>query len=461
MGLAKAGATVGKKIIAWASTGGDSLLAIRPIKINTCGLKYVPKLENDVVQLSGKKLAQIKAEADEILKKLKVDCGVEYTEKNFPEVVENVKQGNIRLAEEVSYYQYKILESLAKECPETFVLLGKHKGSPLYLRIMVQKYGNTPLKIAKEVPTKQIEQTFAQVDDFAAKLEEPFEPEFCHYINALVMKKYNPKTYKHIMTTSDDEIPYIFKQWGDNWQDCPTVRMLSNITPGQMHTMAYDRMPLVRNVGQYVEDSDVFVRNSKLVQEMSEDLSKVKLSSDVKLYRGEKTVGIFDTVGIDKDFERQIRQLLEKNKNTAQNLRVTTYSPRYKIEPSTNLYDFISSKETLTLADAMQVAKFGDEKFITEVAGRIQKAKITDTRFKSYSFDEGMARGWRGTQNCDNTTIIQNATVKKGTQGGFHDGDNAQYEVVLNNTPKEISCNKVVYNKETDTFELDTIVQNI
>lgn len=52
MGLEKVGINAGKEIIAWARTGGKGLLATRPVKINTQGLKYVPVLEKDVVQLS-------------------------------------------------------------------------------------------------------------------------------------------------------------------------------------------------------------------------------------------------------------------------------------------------------------------------------------------------------------------------------------------------------------------------
>ena len=55
MGIGKIGATIGKEIIAWTRTSGcNSLLATRPIKINTCGLKYVHKLEKDILEVSNK-----------------------------------------------------------------------------------------------------------------------------------------------------------------------------------------------------------------------------------------------------------------------------------------------------------------------------------------------------------------------------------------------------------------------
>ena len=49
MGIEQLGANIGKEIIAWTKTGGKSLLATRPIKINTCGLKYAPELMGDSV----------------------------------------------------------------------------------------------------------------------------------------------------------------------------------------------------------------------------------------------------------------------------------------------------------------------------------------------------------------------------------------------------------------------------
>lgn len=50
MGIEKIGTSIGKEIIAWTRTG-KSLLTAKPIKINTCGLKYVPALEKDTVQI--------------------------------------------------------------------------------------------------------------------------------------------------------------------------------------------------------------------------------------------------------------------------------------------------------------------------------------------------------------------------------------------------------------------------
>lgn len=56
MGLEKLGTTIGKEVIAWTRTSASkSLLATKPIKVNTSGLRFAPKLEDDVVQISNSK----------------------------------------------------------------------------------------------------------------------------------------------------------------------------------------------------------------------------------------------------------------------------------------------------------------------------------------------------------------------------------------------------------------------
>ena len=42
MGIGKIGTTIGKEIIAWTRTCGKSMLATRPVNVNTVGLKYIP-----------------------------------------------------------------------------------------------------------------------------------------------------------------------------------------------------------------------------------------------------------------------------------------------------------------------------------------------------------------------------------------------------------------------------------
>ena len=53
MGMGKIGTVIGKEVIAWTRTSASkSLLATKPVKVNTIGLKLAPKLEGDVIQIS-------------------------------------------------------------------------------------------------------------------------------------------------------------------------------------------------------------------------------------------------------------------------------------------------------------------------------------------------------------------------------------------------------------------------
>lgn len=96
--------------------------------------------------------------------------------------------------EALTYYRYKILETFRKESPEVFVLFGKE--GALDLQLMMQNYGNVPIQIVKDMPINQIKQIYVEVDEFAGKLD--FKPQLNHYMNALIMKKYNPETYKYL-----------------------------------------------------------------------------------------------------------------------------------------------------------------------------------------------------------------------------------------------------------------------
>lgn len=48
MGLEKVGETIGKEIVAWTKTSGKSLLTTKPVKVNTCGLRYTHELKSDI-----------------------------------------------------------------------------------------------------------------------------------------------------------------------------------------------------------------------------------------------------------------------------------------------------------------------------------------------------------------------------------------------------------------------------
>ena len=53
MGMGKIGTVIGKEVIAWTRTSASkSLLATKPVKVNTIGLKLASNLEGDIIQIS-------------------------------------------------------------------------------------------------------------------------------------------------------------------------------------------------------------------------------------------------------------------------------------------------------------------------------------------------------------------------------------------------------------------------
>lgn len=424
--------------------------------------KYSHNLQSDVVELS--KNSTESPVVKNLLEELHRRCNMRVLEQD-KECIRNYAKGIKKTESDHYYFRYKTLENFSKENPDSFVFfssLGHNEPSAFQLECLISNYPESLMTIAKDTPLNEIKQTCKEIETFW-KTVSSGEKELCRedYMNLLIMKKYNPKMYQYLTTTNDIKIIDQLNSWG-NFQRIPTETFLKNITPEQLQVMTNNGLSNVHWLGDYVEFSDSFVKPSEFSKMLSEDLAKHKLSTDVQLYRGEKTVGMFDTIGIDKDFEKQVRKLLNKNKRKAKKLNIVEYSGLYSDMDCKNLYDLMNSKTVLTLADAMEIARFGDKKYIEELTKRIKDAKVIDTRFKSLSFDRGMAEGWASHPEAKNTTMIQNATVKKGTQGGFDNFSiNSQYEVILNNTPKEITTQNVVYDKETDTFLLDTIIQNV
>ena len=60
MGMEKVSLQLGKEIIAWTRASGRHLIASRPLKVNIAGLKYIPVLEKDIIQIDKVKIAKDK-----------------------------------------------------------------------------------------------------------------------------------------------------------------------------------------------------------------------------------------------------------------------------------------------------------------------------------------------------------------------------------------------------------------
>lgn len=413
----------------------------------------------DEVQNSGDFAQQkvaIKEEADSLLKKLDEDITPAYRQNSLE-----------------SKMRYDNIMSCYESSPEAFVSLFSKIGFNIPLdRLEIIS------KMFKEYSTNEIKPIISEVDTFYKKLPkeevidivngevvEHFEEQVANkdsYINLLIMKMYNPKTYNYLMNEENPlRTQALLSSWeyGDNIP--PTNSFLQEITPNQLCAMGEIPPSTSKAIGSFVESSDEFYSSPRLVKSLHDDLAQKTFPKDVELYRGEKTTGMFDSISIDINLSEYLKSLVERNKTKAQNLYISKNTGYYQEPANTNLYEYIMQKENLTLADAMQIVRFGSEKDIETIIKLIQNSEIIDTRFKSLSFDRGMSNGWKNIHAQDNTTILHTANVKQGTQGCYHDTNNGQFEVILNNTPKKMTFENVVYDKNTNTFYMNTSIINI
>lgn len=238
------------------------------------------------------------------------------------------------------------------------------------------------------------------------------------------------------------------------------------LTPAQIRQMTFEGVEITKGrefssaFQEYVESSDIFSRNPEEVKKLHKFLSKSKTLEDFSAFRGERDTGMFDCIPLDKSLSLKTRFYILQNFKDARKVTVATYSGNYskQFDKKMSLLKYILTRKDLSLADAMQVAKYGDDKFKTEIINLIKNSKIKDNRFKSLTFDKRMASGWTNSSGTGNTSILQNITVKKGAQGQYSYVNNDQVEFVLNNNDKVLTFQDVKYDSNKDLFIFESTI---
>ena len=141
----------------------------------------------------------------------------------------------------------------------------------------------------------------------------------------------------------------------------------------------------------------------------------------------------------------------------AKKVKVHEYNGTFDNFNHTNLFYHIMNSKELTLADAMQVAKYGGKKYQEQIADLIKNSQVKDNRFKSLTFDSTFARQWAETQD-GHTKILHNMSVDSGLNGAYSGVNNRQAEFILNNDDKVMRFQNVIYDPKRDIFCLDTSV---
>lgn len=352
------------------------------------------------------------------------------------------------------------------------------KFKDLYIRLF-PNYEEVFKDALQKLPKKSIKETFTELEklekefpEFASKTASNFTKYKSYELTAqnimqmLILKANQPQTYKYLINTPEKNLVSLFLNYSDN-----------NLSGNVFQTLTKEQINIIKDKFNINNHSYFDVSFPKLnayincsdnltplqIKETSEYLSQFKFFEDVTAFRGERDPGMFASVNLSKDMGTRIKHLVLMNFAKAKNTHITEMNGTYQktYTKQTNLFDYITGKKELTLADAMHVMKFGDEKFQNEIIELIKQSSIKDLRFKSYTFDKKMAKDWLKSPqfifyNSEDVTILQNTIVKKGVEG--HYADSLLAEIILNNKPKTITFQNVEYNPKDDMFILDSTI---
>ena len=289
----------------------------------------------------------------------------------------------------------------------------------------------------------------------------------------IILKVNQPETYKYLLNNPDKELVSSFlsetKNFNGSLFETLTIQQIKQILGIGTHksiNIKTDHDLLSKGwsaIHRYVESSDQLIRDAKMSKVLSEYLSRSKITETFSAFRGERDTGMFNSVKLDKSLALKTKLFILKNILKARKYMVHDYTGKYEnyFAKKVNLFKYIMSKNELSLADAMQVVKFGDTKFKNQIINLIKQSKIKDTRFKSLTFDRNMAKSWTGTDYGSNTGILHNMSVEKDIEGMYSPVTNRQAEFVLNNSEKYITFQDVVYDAERDMFVVKSNISKV
>lgn len=285
-----------------------------------------------------------------------------------------------------------------------------------------------------------------------------------------ILKAHNKEAYEYLLNHTDKEAVSSLLQHFENGLRGSTLETLTRAQIRQIEgvgTIRTQEIPMdLRHrayscLEHYVDSSDDFIKNTEEVETLNKYLSAFNVNENFTAFRGNKDTGMFNSIVLDKDLANKTKWIVLKNMFKARKVKVHDFTGKFETiyAQKTNLFNYIMNKKTLTLADAMQIAKYGDDSYRKQIVELIKKSQIEDTKFKSITFDKNMAGDWITECNTSNTGIFENITVKKGCQGKYLCNDNMQVEFILNNNPKKITFDDVVYDPERDIFEIKSVYE--
>ncbi len=341
------------------------------------------------------------------------------------------------------------------------------------------------LKAVSIMPEKELRQTFDEISELYKTLPEvsydydkvtkkliyqPQVPYGCNLAQLTILKAHNKEAYYYLINHPDKEtLSHLLGNFesyfnGSTFETLtvPQIRQIEGVgSVSSLNRLNSEDLMIMRRggaaEGRFVESSDMFYQNPEDVQNLHNYLSRTTITEPFTVFRAERDTGMFSSVALDKSMTRKVKFLALKNMFKARKIKVHDYAGTYQNFKHTDLFSHIMSTKQLTLADAMQVAKYGDDNFRRQLIELIKSSKIDDNRFKSLTFDGGFAREWAVTQD-GHTKILHNMSIDKGLHGKCSGSSNRQAEFILNNDPKVISFQDVKYDPELDVFYFDSSI---
>ena len=339
----------------------------------------------------------------------------------------------------------------------------------------------------KEMSPKELKQTFDEISDLYTKLPQvsfgydkvtkkliyqPQTPNATNLAQLTILKAHNKEAYEYLLNHPDKErlsgLLSTFSHGlnGSTFETLtiPQIRQIEGVGTASTLNIKTDIDTIIQGnvaMSRYVVSSDLLAKNADDVKDLHNYLSRIKVTEPFTAFRAERDTGMFNTILLDKKLALETKWNVLKNMLKARKIPVHDYTGNYNTDftKKTNLFNFILGKENISLADAMQVAKFGSESYRNKIIELIKKSQITDNRFKSLTFDRKMAEDWLPAQGSNNTGILHNVTVNKGVQGCYSSRDNRQAEFILNNNDKQMSFQDVKYDPKKDIFVLNTTIE--
>lgn len=366
----------------------------------------------DVIPLRGTNPVKVAKNVDEVVSaRVKVDSFEHIAEEGVPKRLQAILDDIGSMGAE----RKEFLTDLYKHSPSKFDYIYNYKYFDEYPIFNDKEF----LKAVETMPEKEIVKTFDEIEDLYKSLPEesynydkvtnellccPQTPDSTNLAQLTILKANNKEAYEYLLNHPNKEsVSNLLHEFSEGLNGSaletltvPQIRQIECVGRAVSNTDINTLINGSAALSRYVLSSDMLVKNASEVENLSKFLGNSKVIEQFTAFRGNRDTGMFNSIVLDSSLAQRTKLYVLKNLFKAKKVQVHDYTGQYETHFSTktNLFKYIMNKKDLTLADAMQVAKYGDESYRNKIIELIKKSQIEDTRFKSLTFDRNMATTW-------------------------------------------------------------------